>query len=214
MKRHFCMVVMVVAVVACTGSALAAVNIQLDFGRSTSPVQDGWVGVTAVNRLDNGSHVSLGDGVIAGAIGWNKASEGDRGAGSSGVPAQDDLLRDFLQPSTSQVVVGGTWFEVRGLPAGTYSVTLLTGDPSYPASDEYVLLNGVDIDLPEFVAGGTYPDAYGVTVPLTLAAGENISLGRSATGWGKMSGLIITPEPATLALLGMCVASALIRRRR
>ncbi len=215
MNKTLCLVLVGVLAMAWANPAAAVVNIQLDFGISSSPVQSGWVGVSGANRLDNGTGANLGDGMSAGILGWLFVSDRDRGAGSSGVPAADDLLRDFMEANISKVAVGAPWFEIRGLPAGSYAVTVLVGDPSFPSSpDETIVVNGVTIDLPEFVTGGTYPDSYAATTSVTLAAGETVWLGRPETGWGKVSGVIITPEPATLALLGICAAGAMIRRRR
>jgi hypothetical protein len=173
----------------------------------------GFDGVTEGTRYDNGSEVDLGGGVTAGCLAWGFGEARDRGAGSSGVPAWDDLLRDFIGPAAGKVDVGEPWFEVRGLPAGTYEITFLTGDPSFPAPDEHILLNGVDIDLTEWDGGTqTFPDDWATTVSITLAAGEAITLGRPAVGQGKLAGMLITPEPATLALLALGGLAAVRRR--
>jgi hypothetical protein len=174
----------------------------------------GFVGVTELNRFDNFSEVDLGGGVSAGCLRWAVGEARDRGAGASGVPAWDDLLRDFMGHNAGQVDVLEPWFEVRGLAAGTYEITFLTGDPSFPAPDEHILLNGVDIDLTEWDGGTqTFPDDWATTVSITLAAGEAITLGRPAVGQGKLAGMLITPEPVTFALLAFGGLVAVRRRK-
>ncbi len=190
----------ILATTAAVASVATAqpVHLRIDFNHgTTSPTIAGWTGVHAENRFDNGTAVSLGDGVTAGAVAWSFCTTRDRGAGASGVPEADDLLRDFLQPAKA---VGESCFEVRGLPGGTYDITLLVGDPSYTVADERILVNGIDVDLKEWPsAGGTYPDDWAVTVRIGLSPGQALQLARASVGFGKVSGMIITAEPDTQA---------------
>ena len=163
------------------------VQYQIDFAQNdSSPTQAGWTTVHSLNRFDNGTEMSLGDGVTGGTSGWNQADGRDRGAGSSGEPTMDDLLRDFIYPTTGSV-------EIRGLAAGTYDVTFLTGDPTFGAADEHIVMNGVDVDLVENPGsgGGTYPDDWATTTQVTLSSGEDIVLTKPVVGAGALAGMII-----------------------
>ncbi len=198
------------------GAAFASLY-QLDFNHAggPSPTQAGWIGVNADNRFDNGTSVSLGDEVTAAAVAWGTMSSRDRG--TAGLPALgfDQLLQDFMNPAYTT-----SSFEVRGLAAGQYNVTLICGDQDYPENPDEIVLNGKAVNLPGFLATATKRSDISTTVQVTLNGIEPLSLAKASGFNGKLAGLIIepvpAPEPATLGLLtlgGLGVLSARIRRR-
>jgi len=216
MKATGLILIGVVAVSLCAGVVRGAVvlPIRLDFNHTNNITESGWIGVTNANRHDNGTAVDCGGGVLAGATAWNVMVSRDRGVPHPNLPPFDqDLFRDFLQPGGT-----GVRFKVTGLPAGTYLVSVLAADPSYPGeTGDNIDINGVLVDIPDWPAdpgSATMADMTN-TVPITLAAGEDLTLALGTSPYGKLSGLIIdVPEPASLLLLAGAGGVLLLRRRR
>ena len=190
--------------------------IRLDFNSDNNITNPGWIGVTGDNRHDNGTAVDCGGGVFAGATVWGVMSSRDRGVPHPKLPPFDqDLFRDFLQVRRTEVC-----FKVTGLPAGTYLVSVLAADPSYPVEtgEDNININGVLVDIPGWPAdpgSATMADMTN-TVSITLGEGEDLGLSLGTSPTGKLSGLIIdvVPEPASLLLLAGAGGVLLRRRRR
>ena len=212
--------VLVVVVGLGAGAAVADV-IKLDFNGSNGPTQEGWLGVGVNNRLDNGTAVDCGGGVLAGLKAWATMTGGDRGTQTADNP---DLLRDFMEITSYAGNHDDVGFGLTGLQPGDYYVTVISGDSVYWRREDRVDLNGVIAELPDWPNDPTTATLAGLSLTVTVTVGGDGVLalrrvlreGGGAYWFGKLAGLMVepVPEPAAVALLVMGAGALLARRRR
>lgn len=203
--------------------------IMLDVGSSTSPVMSGWTKVCDLNDYAHTTSqtkstgvyyqgsVNLGSGVTVGfdnGYNWGATDRGDISGNALHALGLDELLRDFVNTSSSST----SKLQVKGLtPGGSYFVTVYSADANYLA--EYAKVFDVNGTAVTVGPPTTSPTLAKVSATVTVAADASgvINIGRNSTFGNsiKINGVVImpTPEPVSLVLVLTGIGVGLIRRR-
>jgi hypothetical protein len=106
--------------------------------------------------------------------------------------------------------VNDTW-EIE-IANGTYDLYLVCGDPDNIDQDNSMLVEGIAV--PDPTPQTSNFDEYEILGVVVSDGRLTIAPLNAGTGNAKISFLDVTPEPATLALLGLGLGGLLIRRKR
>jgi hypothetical protein len=198
-RSSCCVLAFFAASAVLCGAVRAADLYAFDFNCAGSPTQPGWLKVSSTNKFDTGREILVAPGVTAGFTG----SIDCRDRGTANCPTNlveglhNQLFRDYVGPLGAHV-----FFDVRGLPPGTYTVWVIGGDPQWGAQHApfNVAVNGEDKEHPGYpgsvhapqserdaittIFENTRPGDRNVTVrwSITIAAGENIRVENVSSG--------------------------------
>ena len=178
--------------------------IALDIQAAGGVTAVGFVELTPTMRWDQGTALWLGEGVSVGWTDWVQAGLKDRGGA-------DSLLRDFLQWSSS---TPAETIKFAGLAPGAYGLTVWATDASFPDKRTSFGIDGDSDGVMDIVAEVHNPlGVHSATVAVTVGSAGvlTITVDGIGTASGAINGLMLTPEPATAALMGL---GALAWRRR
>jgi len=158
------------------------------------------------------------DGTPAGYLSDTGDAFGDRGNGQSYGWDQDNFQTrnrnidpDERYDSLNHMENGNNdrYWEI-ALPAGRYDLFIVCGDPGHTDSDHDLWVEGVIVSDDD--GRGDYFEEYTLTVDVADGA---LTIGPAIGSHNaKICFIHITPEPATLALLGLGLGGLLLRRRR
>lgn len=96
------------------------------------------------------------------------------------------------------------------LDNGTYDLEIVCGDPSHTDMTQHIDVEGIAVTDPD---GEDFFDTY-ILEDVVVADGRLTIRPGAGSDNPKIAFLHITPEPATLALMGLGLAGLLFRRRR
>ena len=117
---------------AASAQGLSTVHVDFQISRTAGVTAPGYVAIDNTSRWDTGAQVTLDTGVQGGWTAYVHGSGRDRATA-------DPLMRDLFTWSTGTTDT----FKMAGLQPGSYTLTVYSYDPSYPAS---VYKTGVNID--------------------------------------------------------------------
>lgn len=172
----------IVGVVLCVWlaqTAWAFEPIHIDIEQPSSSTAAGYVRLTADSRWDNGTELSLGNGVTIGWLDYCEASYRDRGA-----VYPDLLTRDMIHWSSSN---GPETLEIRGLTADNYDLTLYGTDPQFPDKRTSFAIDQDNDGAPDVLLEIHNPNGeHSETVAVTVSAAGVLSI--TIDGIGGASG--------------------------
>ena len=196
---------MLLLAVAPFATALSSVHVDFQISRTTGVTAPGYVAIDNTVRWDQGSQVTLDTGVQGGWTAYVRGSGRDRATA-------DPLMRDLFTWTSNTTDT----LKITGLQPGSYTLTLYSYDPSYPAS---VYKTGVNID-------GNNDSAYETslvilqgltptTTPVTVSSAGILSMnlgcaGASAilNGFDLTAGVPDTTPPAAITDLSVPATTA------
>ena len=192
-RRGFCWLVTLCAILPVTAWATLA-TVHIDCDKDTASVTaPGYTRLFTSNRFDQGSAVTLPDGVQVGWKGVVSATPADR-------KAADPLLSDFHYFSTTAQT---QTLQVKNLPAGKYDLTLYGYDTQYKDKQTQYAIDGNNDTVAEStitIINKAPSNEISKTVPVNVSEAGilNITVSMIAVG-GAINGFDLVPGPPDTA---------------